>query len=147
MNDLKVKDIMTNSVITLSPDDYVTKVEEIFKTNNIHHIPIVDEDNKVVGIISKTDFLMACQSLTFYNKDFKDEKNQRLFRSLLTSDLMTKQVAKLNEEDSVMVAAGIFKENLFHALPIVNANNKLVGIVSMLDLINYAYRDRVPVVF
>ena len=146
MSQVRLADIMTREVITLSPNDTVDKVEDIFKTNNIHHIPIVNEQGNVVGIVSKSDFLMIYQSLTFFRKDFSSEKNQRLFKTLLVEELMTKQVAKLNQDDSLMVAAGFFKENLFRAIPIVNDENLLVGIVTTLDLINYAYRDKVMLV-
>ncbi len=147
MENVNIKTIMTSEPIVLGPNDCVTKVEEIFETNNIHHIPVIDDNKKVLGIVSKTDFLMACQSLTFYNKDFKNEKNQRLFRSLLVEELMTKDVAKVNEDQSLMFAAGIFKENLFHALPVVNKNNELVGIITTFDLIGYAYKERAPQIY
>jgi acetoin utilization protein AcuB len=54
---------------------------------------------------------------------------------------MTKQVAKLKTEDSLEMAVGFFRENLFHALPVVNDEGELVGIVTTYDLLNYAYSE------
>jgi len=56
---------------------------------------------------------------------------------------MTKQLAKLKPNDTISIALGYFRENRFHAIPIVDENKKLVGIVSTLDMINYAYKDLV----
>jgi len=54
---------------------------------------------------------------------------------------MTTQVAKLNPEDSIMVAAGYFRENLFHAIPVVSTDGLLVGILSTYDMLNFAFSE------
>jgi CBS domain-containing protein len=58
-------------------------------------------------------------------------------------EIMEKKVAQLNPNDSALVAIGIFRENLFHALPIVNESNVLVGILTTYDLLTYAYNEPV----
>ena len=66
MNQLApVSDIMTKTVITVSPNDSLLNVEHIFTQNNIHHIPVVDE-GKLVGIVSKEDYN---KSVPFFNVD------------------------------------------------------------------------------
>lgn len=50
-----ISTIMTTKLITLSPDDDLTKLEDVFKENKIHHVPIVDK-GELVGIISKQDY-------------------------------------------------------------------------------------------
>ena len=54
---------------------------------------------------------------------------------------MTSQVARLSPKDSLQTAADYFRENLFHAIPIVDENDRLVGILTTYDLINYAFRE------
>ncbi|MBK6619429.1 MAG: CBS domain-containing protein [Saprospirales bacterium] len=69
--------------------------------------------------------------------------NDRLFKSLLVEDVMTRQVATLTPEDSISIAAGYFKENLFHAIPIVDKGGLLVGILTTFDLLNYFFNQEV----
>ena len=52
-----VSEIMTSRLITAKADDRVIKIKNLFEENNIHHIPVVDEIDQLLGIISKEDFL------------------------------------------------------------------------------------------
>lgn len=135
--------IMTEDVIYVLPNDTLDKVQDIFNRNNIHHIPVVNAKREVIGIISKSDYLLLCDHLTLFRKELNQQNNLRFFQSLLVEEVMTKQVAKLRKEDTIHLAAAYFRENLFHAIPIIDEHNKLVGIVSTHDLLNYAFRDPV----
>ena len=132
--------IMTTQVITVQPEDTMDKVKKIFQTHNIHHIPVVEEE-KVVGILSKTDYLKLLHGFTLFKTHKSESYNDAILRSLLAREVMTKQVAKLNPEDSVEMAVGFFRENLFHALPVVNKEGMLVGIITTYDLLNYAFSE------
>lgn len=135
--------IMTEDVIYVLPNDTLDKVQDIFNRNNIHHIPVVNTGMEVVGIISKSDYLLLCDHLTLFRKELNEQNNLRFFQSLLVEEVMSKQVAKLRIHDTIYMAAAFFRENLFHAIPIIDDENKLVGIVSTHDLLNYAFRDPV----
>ena len=137
---MQVGQIMTTEVIFLSPDDTMDKVQQIFNTHNIHHIPIIDED-KVVGIVSQSDYLKLLHGFTLFKTHKSEEYNYAIMRSLLIKEVMTKQVATINPEDTIEFAAGFFRENLFHALPVVDKNGGLVGIITTFDLLNYAFRE------
>ncbi len=134
----KVGQVMTTQLVTLGPNDTMDKAQEIFRKNNIHHIPVV-QNNKVLGIISKTDYLKILHGFTLFKTQKSELYNNAILRSLLTSEVMTRQVATLHPDDTVEVAAGFFKENLFHALPIVDDEGDLVGIITTYDLINLAF--------
>ncbi len=129
---------MTTEVRTLGPNDTMDKVQDIFRKYNIHHIPIV-KNGKIVGIISQTDYLKVLHGFTLFKTQKSELYNNAILRSLLTSEVMTKQVATLHPDDTIEVAAGFFKENLFHALPIVDDEGDLVGIITTYDLINLAF--------
>jgi CBS domain-containing protein len=134
-----VGQIMSTPVITVAPDDTMKKVQDIFRMNNIHHIPVT-VDGKVVGIISKSDYLRLLHGFTLFKTEKSTEYNDAIMRSLLVDEVMTKQVATLEPEDTLEIAAGFFRENLFHALPVVS-KGRLVGIITTFDLINYAYSE------
>jgi len=134
-------EIMTTDLITVTPDTLGVKIAEIFENNEFHHIPVVDDNGKLQGIISKSDYLVLCNSMTRLQKDKQKSQNDRFFKSLLASDIMTKDVATLGENYSIKVAAGIFRENLFHAIPVVDKEKNIKGIVTTFDLINYAFKQ------
>ena len=134
----KIKEIMTTNVITLRPYDTMDKVKEVFDQNNIHHIPIIGS-NKIVGIISQSDYLKILHGFTLFKTQNSETYNNAILRSLLVAEVMTRQVATLSPEDSIQIAADHLRENHFHALPIVSENKELFGIVTTYDLINYAY--------
>lgn len=141
---IPVSQIMTRDVITLNPLDKMSKVAEIFRTQNIHHLPVVDDHNIVVGIISKVDYYKMLDHFTLFNEAKNEELNEKLLEARLVMDVMNKNVVKLNPDDNISIAVSIFTENLFHALPIVDRTGKLEGIVSTMDLISYAYNDSFP---
>jgi acetoin utilization protein AcuB len=136
---VSVSQIMTTEVITVRPDDTMEMVHRIFHATDIHHLPVVDADGKVVGIVSKADYYSISNAFPLFRPDLRDAANQRLFRSLLVDDVMTRQVATLFPDDSITVAAGFFKENLFHAIPIVDKHGKLLGILTTFDLLNFFF--------
>jgi CBS domain-containing protein len=131
---------MTKTVITVGPNDSMDKVHQIFEERNIHHIPVV-ENNKVLGMISKSDYFQLLHGFTLFKVAKSNAYNQAILRSLLAGEVMTKQLATLRPEDPIRLAADYFRENLFHAIPIVNQDGNLVGIITTYDLINYAFQD------
>ncbi|MEN0005336.1 MAG: CBS domain-containing protein [Bacteroidota bacterium] len=139
-----VGQIMTTEVITVTPKDTMTKVQQIFQDNAIHHLPVVD-GLKIVGILSHTDYLKLLHGFTLFKTHQSEAYNDAIMRSLLVEEVMTKQVATLRPTDTVMMAASFIRENLFHALPIVKDNGTLIGIVTSNDLLNFAYREAVVI--
>lgn len=132
--------IMTTQVIAVAPDDTMEKVQAIFQERHIHHIPVVEKE-KVVGIVSYSDYLKLLHGFTIFNTQKSEEYNEAIMRSLLVREVMVKQVAKLRPEDKIELAADIFRENLFHAMPVVDSEGKLKGIITTFDLLNYAFND------
>ena len=135
-----ISQIMTSGPITVGPNDTMDKVHEIFAANNIHHLPVVDK-GIIVGILSKTDYFKLLHGFTLFKTTKSEEYNEAIMRSILISEVMTRQVATLHPEDSVELAAGIFRENLFHALPVVDREGQLEGIVTTFDLLTFAFHD------
>jgi len=126
-----VSTIMQTNLITVSPSDKVKKAEEIFNENRIHHIPVIDK-GQLVGMVSKSDFL-------FFKRGFNDDQtDERLdlfrLRTHNINEIMTTGLAILGPDEKINVALEVFKENLFHAIPILN-DGVLKGIVTTQDII------------
>ena len=124
-----VTSIMTSKLITVVPEDNLAKVYKIFRTNRIHHLPVVN-GKKLVGILTTYDL-------------FKLEKSLKEYGDTLVKDIMTTKLATLDSNAKVGSAVLIFVENLFHAVPIVEGEN-LVGIVSTLDVMEYSLKKQYP---
>lgn len=130
-----VSDIMTTDVICISPNQTVEDIDKIFNENAINHLPVVNENREIMGMVSKSDVYKVSYGLSIFHNRYKKVYNQSLFRSLLVSDVMTEKVAYLPPDKNIGIAIGIFKENLFRALPIVE-DKKVVGIVTPIDIIS-----------
>lgn len=135
---LPIRYIMTENVLTVAPDTIMTEVAELLKTHSIHHLPVTD-NGKVVGIISTTDCNKLEHHFTLFKSQNAADMNAAIFRSLLAKEVMTAPVATIRANDTVQLAADIFKENLFHALPVVDDQKHIVGILTPFDLMVYAY--------
>lgn len=134
----RVSEIMTTDLITIHPKEPMTEVDRIFRENGIHHIPVVDEDYSIVGMISKSDYLRTLHGLTLFKVSKAESYNAAMLRSLLVEEVMTKQLAQIRPDAQISLAADMLLENLFHALPVVE-NKKLVGILTSFDLLKYAF--------
>lgn len=122
-----VSSIMSKDLITLSSSDALGTAKNIFLTKGIRHIPIVDENQQLLGVVSIFDLI-------------KHEFNQSNFESTTIREIMTLGVAKLLPNDRIGTAAEIFGRGLFHAIPVVNENNELQGIITPKDVLSFLYK-------
>lgn len=130
-----VSTIMTKDLITISPNDPIEVISKIFGTKRIHHLPVI-EDGQLVGIVSKSDYL-------FFRRGYSQETqmdDQRI-KKHKASEIMIKGIAKLEPSDRINVALEIFKENILHAIPVVE-DGKLRGIITPLDIIRHLADDK-----
>ena len=137
---IEVRHIMTSDLITADPDEILDSVKHKLISNHIQHIPVVD-GRKILGIISKGDIHRMEHHFTLFQSEKALESNRQIFSTILASEIMTKTLVKLKDTDPASIAVDLFRENLFHALPVVNAKDQLVGMITPIDLLKYAYDD------
>ena len=128
MNNTPIKKLMTTDVVTICPNDLMIIAKEIFENNSFHHIPVVDGNQQLVGMLSQHDYNKMLTTFSVFKNSKADLANRKFMMSMMVKDVMTKQVTKLHPDNPISVAISIFKENLFHALPIVDYENKVVGV-------------------
>lgn len=122
---------MTSNVVTLNVNDSLTKAEELFKSKNIRHIPVVS-GTQIVGMLSYSDILRIGIP------DMDEDKIVSMVYDMYTLEqVMTKDVKTLYQTDFIKTAALVFSESEFRALPIVDEEMNLVGILSTTDLIKF----------
>lgn len=129
MNEL-LHTIMTTEVVTLSPGSTLGEAREIFLTHKIHHIPIVD-GKKLVGLITSWDIFKLGLSTVAY-------------QDMRVSEVMTTHLATLEPDQHIGAAAEVLMEHLFHAIPIVNDKQELLGIITSYDVLRYEYQKEYP---
>lgn len=138
MNNLTpVSDIMKpyQDLFTVSPEDTLVTVKEIFQENRFHHIPVINK-HKLVGIISKMDLLKASLDAAEAGLVLNDDT----LSSIPVKKYMTEKMAKVGPKERVDVAALIFKENVFHCIPIVNEENELLGVITPFDILTHSFK-------
>lgn len=136
-----VSTIMTKDLITVNPKDNLKVIKEIFDSKRLHHIPVV-RYKKIVGIISKTDLLYFLKGA---NPEKEKTRNEKLLEKYTADEIMTTGMAKLESDDRINVALEVFKENLFHAIPVVD-NDELTGIVTTYDIIKTLSEDKANII-
>jgi acetoin utilization protein AcuB len=128
---MRITQYMTDKVHTADPKDGLRKTFFRMREAHIRHMPVVDEDRRVVGFISDRDLRRP---------DWVDEAPDvahvyRLDDDLVVGDVMTRNVVAVHTYDSIGKAAAIIRERRFGALPVLNKDDELVGVLSAIDLV------------
>jgi CBS domain-containing protein len=131
----KVKEAMTHTPITVTEDTSVARFIAVSRTNNISRTPVVDADNKLVGIVSPhdTSTLVLSESHGKKQGDRSSEKQDIL--SVSVKKIMTSKVVTCKEDDFLIEAINkLYKAN-HKALIVVDEENHPVGILTTSDLL------------
>jgi len=118
---MKVADIMTRSVITLTPHDTILVASKKMKEHNIGFIPITDEVNKVVGVVTDRDIVIRGLAL---GKDVTER-----LENIMTTDVIT-----INPDAELGTAAHLMSDHQVRRLVVTDGNGKLEGVLSLGDL-------------
>ena len=133
-----VDKIMTTKVVTVFETATFSEVKKIFDNHHFHHIPVLDFDNKLKGIISKEDLAKASYLLTL--KTTGKTYTQKEFDYISAKDMMSVYPVFLTPDDEIDLAADVFLSNKMPALPILD-DGRLIGIVTTHDLLRYAFTE------
>jgi CBS domain-containing protein len=127
----RVRDCMTTKVLTLESDKKLIVVQEMMGFAHIRHIPVVDKDKRLVGVISHRDLLHAAISSVAAAAPI--ERRQHLW-AIRLADVMRTDVQTIGPDAPVQEAAARMREGKIGCLPVVYGG-KLVGIISEYDLL------------
>lgn len=134
----KIQDIMTTKLVMVAPEDSFRDVKLLFDKNDFHHLLVVNTDRALVGIISVEDLWRTAYHVSFVTTGQTFSKDW--YENYQVKHIMTKNPMTIEPEDTLGLAADIFKANKFRALPVVDGQ-ELVGIVTPYDLMEYAFAD------
>ncbi|EMR05710.1 Inosine-5'-monophosphate dehydrogenase [Bhargavaea cecembensis DSE10] len=125
-----LEEMMNTDVVTLGPGHTIREARELMEDRKIRHLPIVDDEGGIVGVVSDRDLKEAIPSSLIGKQDLS------VYETPL-SDIMTKDPMVAHPLDFVEDAAVIFYENGIGCLPVVSSG-KVVGIITETDLL-YRY--------
>lgn len=124
---------MTQKVITIHPEDNILKARNLMDENQIRHLPVVDAENVLLGIVTDRD-LRSAFPCSFY-KGEKQAETQAEMETILVKDVMTKNPYTLTPYDTIQDALLLIQKLKVGALPVVDKEGKLKGIISVRDLL------------
>jgi len=143
---LRVKDIMTRKLLTVSPETEITQAARLMLENRINGLPVVDEAGRVVGILCQSDLISQQKSLpipslfTFLDgyipltSSKQIKKQAQKIAAITVAQAMTPDPVVVEPETSIQAVAALMVDNNFHTLPVVE-EGKLVGIVGKEDVL------------
>lgn len=126
-----VVDWMTPDVVAVKPETSLLKCRNLLKEKNIRRLPVVDGDNRVVGIVSDRDVRGASPSKA---TTLEVHEMQYLLAELKARDIMTPRPLTVKPEATVEEAALLMLDRKIGGLPVVNDDGALVGIITDQDL-------------
>jgi CBS domain-containing protein len=130
---LTVAELMTQDPYTLGPDDTLEDARVLMAEHNFRHIPIVNSDGSVAGVVSQRDVLAASDSSILAGDPGEDHKE----RYVALSSIMTPEPLTVDEHASLRGTALHLQKNKLGCLPVLR-DGKLVGIITDSDFVTIA---------
>lgn len=127
-----VSTVMSKSVIVANKFHNFSEVLELFSRHGMHHLPILDGNDKIIGIVSSNDLMKIFIDPKYRNISLNSDEADKLIN---IPDIMTADVITVSPKDTIKHAAQIFAEKHFQAMPVVE-DGKVVGIISVKDLVH-----------
>ena len=129
---MKVSELMTKNVITVTPEDMVDKVFVLFHFEGIRHLPVVTDKGSLVGVISDRDIkkVLGPRRTTYVQKD----GTVLTVSSRKVRTMMRRQPFTIGPNEKATDAAAIMVKKKIGALPVIR-NKKLVGIITATDVL------------
>jgi len=143
---LKVKDIMTKEVITVSPEAEIVYATKLLLENRVNGVPVTNESGKLVGILCQSDLIAQQKKLpvpSFFS--FLDglitltsmnhfEKEVQKIAAITVAQAMTPNPVAVRPDTDIEAVAALMVDNNFHTIPVVD-EGELVGIVGKEDIL------------
>jgi CBS domain-containing protein len=129
-----VADLMTTEVATLLANDALHVADDVMKLARIRHMPVVDEDERLVGIVSQRDLFRGVLARAL---GYGEHAQQKLLGMLRVKDVMTNDPETIAPDASIVDAARRMSERKIGCLVVVD-DDRLVGILTEGDFVKLA---------
>ena len=149
---LQARDIMTQPVLTVSPQTLVSDLAKTLVGKNISGVPVVDADGRLVGIVTQSDLVERAQelelppALNILDFHLYLEVPSHFFRKLekmlgaTVGDIMSPKPVTVSPDTPVPRLAALMDRQKVHTLPVLEGG-KIVGIIGKIDLVRALARE------
>ena len=143
---MKVKEIMTKDVKTVNKDTTIEQVARVLVEKHITSVPVVDKENRVVGIISENDLIYKnvdpalpatmeyLGGIIFLTSVDNYEEELKKLTATKAEQMMSEDVITVNPDDSIKELGRLLIDENIHSAPVVE-EGRLVGIVTSSDIV------------
>ena len=128
---MELETIMTTDVVTIGVDNNLESARKIMRDRRIRHLPVVDSESKLVGLITTTNVLAATDSF------LRDDESKMHPDQITVKDVMVSDVITVDEHAGVRQAAVFLEKHRIGCLPVVTGG-ELRGIVTDTDFVGVA---------
>lgn len=124
---------MTRKVITGNPEMNLIEARELMIEHQIRHLPIVDQENRLVGIVTDRDIRSAMPSIVLDDYDSSDERKR--LSGIRLENIMTRDLVTVSPMYTIQDALLLIQKTRVGAFPVVDDEKRLIGIISIRDLV------------
>jgi CBS domain-containing protein len=131
MEGQRVRDLMKREVTTLQRNEKLTAADDIMRLGRIRHLPVLDEDGQLAGIVSQRDLFRGALARALGYGEYAQRK---LLDGLLVKEVMTSEVITADPNMPLPEAARVLVQRKIGCLPVVE-DGRLVGILTESDFV------------
>jgi len=135
---MSIEEIMSDSIVSVELDDSLKVVKEIFDNTNFHHLLVV-ASGKLFGVISDRDLLKALSPNI--GTKFETEKDSAALNKRV-HQIVTRKPMALEKSAGIYDAIHLFNNHKISCIPIIDDQQKPVGVVSWRDILKFIERAR-----
>jgi acetoin utilization protein AcuB len=125
-----ISKVMTRNVVTIDKNADISAAQEKMAEHRIRHLPVVEENNLLIGIVTDRDIRSALPSSQSVEKD-----DMKKIISSKIDEIMTKNPVSISPFDTIQDALLLLQKKRFGSLPVVDRQEKLIGIITTRDLL------------
>ncbi|MBU0577957.1 CBS domain-containing protein [Patescibacteria group bacterium] len=149
-----VKNFMTKDVIAVKKEDSIKNVFKLMDENEILGIPVVDDDNQPIGMVTESDLIKhfttiktpkginLLGSIVFLDDISKFNENLKDHCAESVGDIMTDVAITINEDTQLIDAIDLMAQYNLNRLPVVDKKNKLTGIITRTDIVHQLAKSK-----
>ena len=130
---MQVRHIMTSPVFAVGHMDNLKVVEDLMDWKHVRHLPVINDDSQLVGLITHRDLLRACVSSL---AGITQQEQDALLRGIPVREIMQADIVTVSPESDAREAARTMLDLKIGCLPVVDGG-KLVGILTEADFLRY----------
>ena len=133
MAKLKVRDLMTEKVLSIRADEDLARLNDLMADINVRHVPVVDGEENIIGVVSQRDLL---RSALDEEGVLPASQQREMLQSVKVAEIMVTNPETAEPEQDITEAGQTMLDNKLGCLPVVE-DTHLVGILTEADFVKY----------